>query len=200
MARTILSLAFVGLISGCATSSEYTRTGAALYAWENSRSAALVVADGDNKVRACTQFAMVENSYSADAKLKISDALLKAASAIHGVGTGTGTPNKDDAEATASAMSATIQKLGNALNTTTERTSFLMVGGFYICQLQANGLEAAKVHLLATELIKTAGTLQPTRTQYVQRPVAGSNGSGEADDSPPKTEGSEPKQPNTTAK
>lgn len=148
------------LISGCATSSRFNKTGAGMFAWKNDRSAALVVGKEEGDPKACMQFAMVANSISVEAQAKVANSLL-ALSGVVSKSRGA-QEGGDDAERNAVAISGALESIASALNTTTERTSFLMVGSFYICQLQANGLANAEVSKLMLELIKQAATLQPS--------------------------------------
>lgn len=51
--------------------------------------------------------------------------------------------------------------IANALNVSSERTTFLMVGGFYLCQMQANGLDGEKLADATKLLIEKASSLTP---------------------------------------
>ncbi|MEF9388631.1 hypothetical protein V4890_23865 [Ralstonia solanacearum species complex bacterium KE056] len=152
-----LMIVFASLLSGCATWSETNQTGSGIFAWNSEKSAALVVGKAKDKdPMACMQFAQVAKSTSAEAQIKIAESLLAVMS---------NTTNP----APAGEMTAAIQKVASALNTTTERTSFLMVGSFYACQLQANGMSEGYVKEIMLGLIKKAGELNPENFATGQR-------------------------------
>jgi hypothetical protein len=137
-------------LSGCATHSEFNSTGAGVMAWKNDLSAALIVpGNNSNLPRACMQMALTMNDINSKTSANISDSLLKVFSTIP----------KDATPSELAKFSNELTKTAKALNISTERTTFLLVGSFYLCQYQANGMTEANVKEIADTLIKTAGSI-----------------------------------------
>lgn len=143
-------------LTGCATYSQFSPTGAGVMAWKNDLSAALVVPGSSNNAvpRACMQMALTMNDVNSKTTASISDAILKVFEKI---------PRNATLEELAK-ISSELTKTAKALNVSTERTAFLMVGSFYICQFQANGMAEANVKEVATALISAAANINSENT------------------------------------
>jgi len=137
------------LMAGCSTHTEFSSTGAGMMAWDNDLSAALVVPGTNGKPNACMQMAMTMRDTTASTNANVSDAILKVVDKI---------PENPTPKQLAS-ISSELAKTSKTLRTSTERTSFLLVGSFYICQFQANGMDPVSVAKLAQTLILTAGSI-----------------------------------------
>ena len=140
------------LLSGCATHSRFNDTGAGIMAWRNDLSAALVVpaANSSSSPKACMQMALAMNDVNSKVTANLSDSVLKVFEKI---------PSNSTPEDVAKVNSELI-KTAKALNVSTERTAFLLVGSFYLCQYQANGMSDANLASLATTLIKSAASIE----------------------------------------
>src|SRR5690606_30171812 len=67
-----------------------------------------------------------------------------------------------DKEQAAVALSSAISQAAAALSTTTERTAFLDIGMFYLCQLQANdAITPSETAALTAQLIRDAALIVP---------------------------------------
>jgi hypothetical protein len=69
-------------------------------------------------------------------------------------------------------------KLSQALNVSTEKTSFLIAGGFYLCQLQMNGMPNDVVAGLAEKWLSYASNLE-SKTTITQKAEENKSGNGE---------------------
>lgn len=143
------------VLSGCATHSRFNKTGAGMMAWDNNLSAAFVVPaidDKKDKPKLCMQMAMSINDLNYKATASLSEAALKIFEKIP----------KDAVNASNDEIlkiSSEFIQTAKALQVSTERTSFLQVGGFYLCQFQANGMSEANVSALAATLINSAASI-----------------------------------------
>ncbi|WP_313242168.1 hypothetical protein [Stenotrophomonas sp.] len=125
--------------------------------WDPGRSAAMVM-PGDNKRvdRMCMQNALGMKSASWFGSGKIDKAVLAASDALVSAA-------KSNSADLAS-VSASFNQAVTMLTTSTERTTFLNVGMFYICQLSANeAITQEHAQVLLSELIQTAGNLEPPK-------------------------------------
>lgn len=93
------------------------------------------------------QMALTMNDINSKTSANISDSLLKVFNSIPE----NATPSE------LAEISNELTKTAKALNISTERTTFLLVGSFYLCQFQANGMTEASVKEIAETLIQTAG-------------------------------------------
>lgn len=137
-------------LSGCAgqywsNGESGSKTGAGVIRWNANESAALVV-PRDNKPSACTQMALATDNETKAIQANISNSLLSVLSRV---------PEEANS-GDLIAITAELTKISQALSTSTERTTYIQVGGFYLCQLQANGLSEASVTALMTEIIKAS--------------------------------------------
>ncbi|MDE2420068.1 MAG: hypothetical protein KGO49_02655 [Gammaproteobacteria bacterium] len=147
-----LIIATTVALSGCAgqywaNGESGSKTGAGVIHWDTNQSAALVIPNGSSP-KACTQIALTTDNDTKKTQANVSNSILSVISKIPP----TSTPGD------LVAITSELTKVSQALNTSTERTTYLQFGGFYICQLQANGLENDKVGTLMTALI-AASTL-----------------------------------------
>lgn len=155
MKRIWLAFVVFASLSGCAIHSTLNRSGAGIVAWKNDLSAALVlpaVNEGE-RVKACMQTALTMHDVSAKVEASASDAILQVMEII---------PTQPTPQELAR-IRTSIKETAQALNISTERTSFLMVGGFYLCQLQANGLDNGATKEIALAVIDAAKNIQDTR-------------------------------------
>jgi hypothetical protein len=121
--------------------------------WEADTSAAILFKDGG----ACMQTALAVKTTEFEAKAKISDALLSLSKTAATVASNPGaTANQPLADITSS-----IKEAAQLLTTTTERTAFLNIGMFYLCQIAANkSLTPGEADALADTLIKAAAGMK----------------------------------------
>lgn len=161
--KGMIALLSCYLLAGCTTYSKFSDTGAGLLAWDNDVSAGLIVPGGTTKVtapdgtttftatppKACMQWALAIKDIDSETRATMSDAILKLAQKVPS----TATPQE------LLSVTNAITVTSRALNVSTERTVFLMVGSFYLCQLQANGLPATEVSAAYTHLVTQAATL-----------------------------------------
>lgn len=155
-----LLLLVVLLCSGCKTANvsikgDKSNTVGTLIAWDPSWSAGMVLpADDKSPDRMCLQNALgmkaLSGSGDAQADANVISALAKTASTLAGQG-GPGVK-----------ASGEFAQAITVLTTSTERTTFLNVGMFYLCQLGANGsISPTEAKVLVSELITAASKLEP---------------------------------------
>ena len=119
--------------------------------WEADTSAAILFESG----RACMQTALAVKTTEMEAKAKISDALLNLSQTAATVASSQQAANEPLADVTGS-----IKEAARLLTTTTERTAFLNIGKFYLCQIAANNsLTQDQAEQLASSLIKSAASM-----------------------------------------
>lgn len=127
------------------------RTVGTLFVWSNDVNAGVIFEDGD----VCMQRAMTMRSMSARGETSIPASIVSAASALEAAAA-------DDNEQAAIALSGAISQAAAALSTTTERTAFLDIGMFYLCQLHANdAITGAESAALTAQLIRDAALIVP---------------------------------------
>ena len=130
-----------------------------LFVWEADTSAAILFKDGD----ACMQTALAIKTANIEAEAQVSDAILSVTKATEKIiEEGSGGNDKATAKALAE-ISGSIEEAASLLTTTTERTAFLNMGMFYICQISANGSIDG---LQANELINTLITSSAGMKSY----------------------------------
>lgn len=127
--------------------------------WDPSKSAAMVMPGDDSRVdRMCMQNALGMKSTSWWASGKVNKAVLIASKALAGA------VEKDKSGADLASVSASFNQAVTLLSTSTERTTFLNVGMFYICQLSANeSIDEDQAEALVVELIRAAAALPPPK-------------------------------------
>ena len=150
--KRFISLLIVLLLTGCAGQNwsnheKGSTTGAGVINWNTNESAALIIPAGQRThPAACMQMALTANDTTKSIQASVSAALLSVV-------------NKIPASATPSDLAKVVislESVAKALNTSTERTTYLQIGGFYLCQLQANGLTEESVNLLMQALINAS--------------------------------------------
>lgn len=166
-----LGLAFVLLVSvaaaGCQSTiksmagkkqpggDEQSVTLGTFMTWDPARSAAMVMpGDGTRVDRMCMQNALGMKSGSWVGSAKVDKAVLAASKALEAAA-------KNNSGELGS-VSASFNQAVTLMTTSTERTTFLNVGMFYICQLSANeSIDEEQAQILVSELIRSASTLAP---------------------------------------
>ncbi len=159
--KLISIIAILSILSGCSTyfkksyisiTNKEDRTVGTLFVWEPDTSAAVILNDPDGTVRACMQTALAIKTTDAEGDATLSEAILNLSKTAAKVSESQG---DDAAKSQALAeISGSINQTANLLTTTTERTSFLNMGMFYICQLSANKtISESTTSKLVSELI-----------------------------------------------
>lgn len=159
--RLLVALACASLLSGCSTyfkksfisiADKDNKTVGTLFVWEPDTSAAVILNDPDGTIRACMQTALAIKTTDAEGDATLSEAILNLSKTAASVSQSKG---DDAAKSQALAeISGSINQTANLLTTTTERTAFLNMGLFYICQLSANKTISEETTLkLVSELI-----------------------------------------------
>lgn len=134
------------------------KTVGTLFVWEADASAAVLFEDGE----ACMQTALAIKTANIQAEAKLSDAILNLSETASIIAS----QAARDGQAPASAgdlakVTTTIQEASSMLTTTTERTAFLNIGMFYICQIAANkSINEAQVNALINTLITSSSGMQ----------------------------------------
>jgi hypothetical protein len=118
-----------------------------LFVWENDMNAAVLTEFG----AVCMQRAMAANAESIAVNGDLSDAILSLSGPIASGGAGSA-----EASESLASVSTTLGQSITALSTSSERTAFLDIGMFYICQLGANKSVTADQALKMTEALITA--------------------------------------------
>jgi hypothetical protein len=123
-----------------------------LFVWSNDVNAGMITPKGDM----CMQRAMSMRTtqVNAEASTDLSAALLKMAENTSAQG--------DAGGSNTAALALAIGQAAISLSTTTERTSMLDIGFFYICQLEANGaINENQAAMLAQQLIRDTAMMTP---------------------------------------
>ncbi|MDX1490760.1 MAG: hypothetical protein R3332_05700 [Pseudohongiellaceae bacterium] len=134
------------------------KTVGTLFVWEADASAAVLFEDGE----ACMQTALAIKTANIQAEAKLSDAILNLSETASSIAAQAAT----DGQAPASAgdlakVTTTIQEAASMLTTTTERTAFLNIGMFYICQIAANkSINEAQANTLINTLVTSSAGMQ----------------------------------------
>ncbi|MBV1913901.1 MAG: hypothetical protein KUG72_00860 [Pseudomonadales bacterium] len=147
------------------------KTVGTLFVWEADASAAVLFEDGE----ACMQTALAIKTANIQAEAKLSDAILNLSETASEI-----TKQAADGQAPAGAsdlakVTTTIQEAASMLTTTTERTAFLNIGMFYICQIAANKSlnEAQTNQLISTLVTSSAGMASYNKATNSQPEAAG---------------------------
>jgi len=117
-------------LSACATTKRSSvafnqDSGGGLSVWNPDMSAAVAYSSG----QICMQRALAIKAVDSSTSVKLSDAILKLSIAAE----------KSANPQELLSLSNTIKQTVSLLTTTTERTAFLDMGMFYLCQISANG-------------------------------------------------------------
>jgi hypothetical protein len=150
---------------GCSTYSIQEKNGSSLIVWDSDLSAGVSPAAGR---KMCMQLAITSENKQTKNDVVINDSIANLIRA--------GLP-KDKAEEMVKIQNETI-KLSQALNVSTEKTSFLIAGGFYLCQLQMNGMPNDVVAGLAEKWLSYASNLE-SKTTITQKAEENKSGNGE---------------------
>lgn len=134
LVRTFFLALLVLNVSGCATTKRSSiafrkDSGGSLSVWDANMSAAVAYHNG----KMCMQRAMAIKNLDAGAELQVSQAMLRLSESYKAAAAGGGAAAGDLAT-----LSATLKQTATLLTTTTERTAYLDMGLFYICQIAAN--------------------------------------------------------------
>ena len=154
----ILIVPFVGLtITGCETltgawgkksSIAFVKdSGGSLSVWNAEMSAAVAYKNG----QICMQRALAVKTIDATASVKITDAMTSLAKAAE--------KNSENVmPAELASISTTLKETASLLTTSTERTTFLDLGMFYLCQISANGGLTDKQTAQLVKIIALSGS------------------------------------------
>ncbi|RZJ41524.1 MAG: hypothetical protein EON86_10180 [Brevundimonas sp.] len=133
------------------------RTVGTLFVWNNDVNAGVIYEGGNICMQRAMTARAASGSLNASAQAEAPANVLASMTAAAAEANESG-----NAEASA-AMSAAIAQTATALSATSERTAFLDIGMFYICQLSANGrFTAAETNSLSLQLIQSAAGMTPT--------------------------------------
>ena len=150
--RSYLSVATRRVPATSTTPAVPSQTIGTLLVWSNDVNAGVIYEDGD----ICMQRAMATKVLSANGSLSAPASLISLSKAVEGA------VNQGEPEA-AIALSGAISQAAAALSMTTERTAFLDIGLFYLCQLEANeSITPAQAAALTGQLITEAAEMAPT--------------------------------------
>lgn len=121
-------------LAGCAHTKRSSiafvkESGGSLSIWDADMSAAVGYETG----QICMQRALAITTIDANATLQISEAILALSKAVD-----TAYQQQTDPKALAD-LTASLKQTATLLTTSTERTTFLDLGMFYLCQISANG-------------------------------------------------------------
>ncbi|MCG8519039.1 MAG: hypothetical protein MI794_13705 [Pseudomonadales bacterium] len=120
--------------------------------WEADTSAAVLLDDG----KACMQTALAVKTADVEAQAKISESLLELSKTA-----ALAQENPENVNQPLADVTTSIKEAAQALTTTTERTAFLNIGMFYLCQIAANGsVNENNTSLIAQTLIKSASGIE----------------------------------------
>lgn len=130
---------------------EQATTIGSIFVWSNDVNAAVIYNTGE----ICAQRAMTVRETDIAANGRLSAAVEQLAAA-------TATAAAEDASGqSVISLSTTITETAKLLTTTTERTAFLDIGLFYLCQLSGNySIDAEQTAALTAVLITAAGALE----------------------------------------
>lgn len=147
------SLIICGL-AGCGVQTHSENNGAYIMAWDSNLSAA--VAPPANQ-KMCMQLALTSVDKKSNTNVSITDAI---GNVIYKLPSGN-TGNAEDIIK----YSNDLLKTSKSLNVSTEKTAFLLAGGFYICQFQMNGMDSKDVKALASEWLRLSSSLATTKEE-----------------------------------
>ncbi|MDR6993476.1 hypothetical protein J2Y65_000100 [Aeromonas salmonicida] len=162
--RLLLCILLTLFSFGCSTYSIQEKNGSSLIVWDSDLSAGVSPSAGR---KMCMQLAITSENKQTKNDVVINDSIANLIRA--------GLP-REKAEEMVKIQNETI-KLSQALNVSTEKTSFLIAGGFYLCQLQMNGMDDQIVANLAEKWLLYASNLE-AKTTVTQRTDGNNLGSG----------------------
>lgn len=137
------------------------KTVGTLFVWEADASAAVLFEDGE----ACMQTALAIKTANIQAEAKLSDAILNLSETASAIAKQAEQEGASPARAESLAkVTTTIQEAASMLTTTTERTAFLNIGMFYICQIAANkSINEEQANSLINTLVTSSAGMQSYR-------------------------------------
>ncbi|ELI6420909.1 hypothetical protein ACET6Z_00915 [Aeromonas veronii] len=138
-------------LSGCSTHSIQEKNGTKLVVWDSNLSAGVSPAPGQ---KMCMQLAITSEDKQTKNDISVNDTIVKAIANLP-----SNPSNSDLVKVKNEIIQAT-----RALNVSTEKTSFLIAGGFYLCQLQMNGMKDEIVANLADKWLLYASSLDAQTT------------------------------------
>lgn len=134
------------------------KTVGTLFVWEADTSAAVLFEGGE----ACMQTALAIKSANIQAEAKLSDAILNLSETASIIAAKAATDGQVPASSGDLAkVTTTIQEAASMLSTTTERTAFLNIGMFYICQIAVNkSINATQANALINTLVTSSAGMK----------------------------------------
>ncbi len=130
-----------------------------LFVWSNDVNAGVIYQGGNICMQRAMTARALSGSVDASARAEAPASVLAAMTTVAAEASENG-----NMEA-AAAMSAAIAQTATALSATSERTAFLDIGMFYICQLSANGrLSMPETNQLSLQLVQSAAGMTPIGT------------------------------------
>ncbi|MDX7830021.1 MULTISPECIES: hypothetical protein [Aeromonas] len=163
--KSLIYISIMMLISGCSTHAIQNNNGAKLVVWDSNLSAGVSPAPGQ---KMCMQLAITSENKQTKNDVVVNDSVANLIKA--------GFP-REKAEEMVRIQYESI-KLSQAINVSTEKTSFLIAGGFYLCQLQMNGMPNEIVAGLAEKWLSYASNLE-SKTTVTQKAEESNKGTGE---------------------
>ncbi|WFO49737.1 hypothetical protein [Aeromonas veronii] len=163
--KLLMCILITIFVSGCSTHSIQNNNGAKLVVWDSNLSAGVSPAPGQ---KMCMQLAITSENKQTKNDVVVNDSVANLIKA--------GLP-REKAEEMVRIQYESI-KLSQAINVSTEKTSFLIAGGFYLCQLQMNGMPNEIVAGLAEKWLSYASNLE-SKTTVTQKAEESNKGTGE---------------------
>ncbi|HDZ8829498.1 TPA: hypothetical protein RUX02_001783 [Aeromonas dhakensis] len=149
--RLLSCMLFTLILFGCSTYSIQEKNGTSLVVWDSNLSAGVSPAAGR---KMCMQLAITSEDKQTKNDVAVNDTIVTAITSLP--------KNPTDSELVR--VKNEIIKASKALNVSTEKTSFLIAGGFYLCQLQMNGMKDEIVASLADKWLLYASSLDAQTT------------------------------------
>ena len=138
MKKVVFLVSILTLLSGCETltgawgkksSIAFVKdSGGSLSVWNAEMSAAVAYESG----QICMQRALAVKTIDTETAVKISDSMLALSTAAQAA-------IKDGDSSDLASITTSLKETASLLTTSTERTTFLDLGMFYLCQISANG-------------------------------------------------------------
>lgn len=178
--KIIPLLVSVTLLTGCTTYFKKSyisikdegnnKTVGTLLVWDADISAAILYEGNDGNSKACMQTALAIKTSDVTGKAAISDSILTLSKTASDVMAQAAKGQQVNNADTLADISGSIKQAAKLLTTTTEKTAFLNMGMFYICQLSANGdLSTNDTLELVSILIKSAAEIDGITPPYSEK-------------------------------
>lgn len=131
-----------------------------LFLWEADTSAAVVYPkDSDGNSKMCMQWALAVKSSDMSSNLKVSDTLLNLSKAVSSMAAAV--PNGGTPPQSLVDMTNTLKETTQLLTKSSDQSTYLNVGMFFLCQMAANGdITTKELNSQVTELIKASAFSQ----------------------------------------